>query len=55
MDDTVSPLSQEELIAELRRRLVEDEQYPNDTFSWESIRADAIARWGIPKQPSPRT
>ncbi len=35
----------ENLIAELDRRLAEDDAAPNDTVSWEVIRADALARW----------
>lgn len=33
------------LIAELDRRLAEDEANPNDTVSWETIRAEARARF----------
>jgi putative addiction module component (TIGR02574 family) len=35
----------ENLIAELDRRLAEDDANPNDTVSWESIRTEAQARW----------
>ncbi len=35
----------ENLIAELDRRLAEDDANPNDTVSWEAIRTEALARW----------
>jgi putative addiction module component (TIGR02574 family) len=35
----------ENLIAELDRRLAEDDANPNDTVSWETIRTEAQARW----------
>ena len=31
--------------AELDRRLAEDDATPNDTVSWETIKAEAQARW----------
>jgi hypothetical protein len=34
-----------DLIAELGRRLAEDDVNPNDTVSWEAIRTEAQARW----------
>lgn len=35
----------ENLFGELNRRLAEDDTNPNDTVSWETIRAEAQARW----------
>jgi putative addiction module component (TIGR02574 family) len=32
-------------IAELDRRLAEDESTPDDTAAWETIKAEAQARW----------
>ncbi len=34
-----------DLIAELGRRLAEDDVNPNDTVSWEAIRTEAQTRW----------
>ena len=31
--------------SELDRRLAEDDAKPNDTVSWETIKAEAQARW----------
>jgi len=31
--------------AELDRRLAEDDSTPNDTVAWETIKAEAQARW----------
>ncbi|MFA6922590.1 MAG: addiction module protein [Gallionella sp.] len=31
--------------AELDRRLAEDDASPNDTVAWETIKAEAQARW----------
>jgi len=31
--------------AELDRRLAEDDTAPNDTVAWETIKAEAQARW----------
>jgi putative addiction module component (TIGR02574 family) len=31
--------------AELDRRLAEDDATPNDTVAWETIKAEAKARW----------
>ncbi|OIR19754.1 putative addiction module component [mine drainage metagenome] len=31
--------------AELDRRLAEDDANPNDTIAWETIKAEAQARW----------
>jgi putative addiction module component (TIGR02574 family) len=31
--------------AELDRRLAEDDATPNDTVAWETIKAEAQARW----------
>lgn len=42
------------LIAELDRRLTEDETTPNDTVSWETIRAEAQTRYGAEKQIAPK-
>ncbi len=33
------------LIAELDRRLAEDDANPSDTVSWETIRTEAQVRW----------
>lgn len=41
----------EYLIVELDKRLAEDDANPNDTVSWEIIRADAQARWNNRMQP----
>jgi hypothetical protein len=40
----------ENLIAELARRLAEDDANPNDAVSWETIRTEAMARWNTSKQ-----
>ncbi len=31
--------------AELERRLTEDDASPNDTITWETIKAEAQSRW----------
>lgn len=36
----------DDLTAELDRRLVEDDTDPEDTVSWETIRSEALARYG---------
>lgn len=39
--------SAENLIAELDRRLAEDDTNPNDTVSWEAIQTEALVRWNV--------
>jgi hypothetical protein len=43
------------LIAELDRRLAEDDANPNDTVSWETIQAEAQTRYGSDKQIIPNS
>lgn len=35
----------ESKMAELDRRLAEDDDHPNDTIAWETIKAEAKSRW----------
>lgn len=41
----VSCRNTDNLFAVLDQRLAEDDSNPNDTVSWETIRAEAQARW----------
>lgn len=42
----------DDLIAALNRRLAEDDTDPDNTVSWETIRSEALARYGSGIQKS---